>query len=169
MNWIYFLSVGQMTPQKVWLCTAQGCNHQFLQSWCSAVLVPKFLTLWWRRKVQVGLETRIELHEKLYYLGLEPVCHRRKAKVLLLDHPCLLEVFMLVRFCSWTNNYEERAVGFDRRFSTNSMHWCSDTVQSDTISLAEYHWYQQISVIKSLGSQSWFWLINSLYITFSRL
>ena len=42
-------------------------------------------------KAQVNLETTIEPHDLVYYLGLEPALHGRKAKVLPLDHRCLLQ------------------------------------------------------------------------------
>ena len=42
-------------------------------------------------KAWVRLETMIEPHDLVYYLGLEPLCHDRKAKVLPLDHYCLMQ------------------------------------------------------------------------------
>ena len=57
---------------------------------CLAALVPKFMTLKSGMKAQVSLEKIIELHDLVYYLGLEPAHHWQKAKVLLLDHHCLL-------------------------------------------------------------------------------
>ena len=72
------------------------CKSQ-LQPWCSAALVPKFTTLKSGIKAQVTLETTIEPHDLVYYLGLEPVLHGRKAKVLPmqfpLDHRCLFIVY----------------------------------------------------------------------------
>ena len=61
-----------------------------LQPWCSAALVPKLTTLKSGMKAQVNLETTIEPYDLVYYLGLEPTLHGWKAKVLSLDHRCIL-------------------------------------------------------------------------------
>ena len=62
-----------------------------LQPRCLAALVPKFMTLKSGMKVQVSLKTTIEPQNLVYYLGIEPTLHGRKAKILPLDHCCLFE------------------------------------------------------------------------------
>ena len=89
-NWINFISVVlcQTTPLKVAtqstrlqpsiICTCQ------LKLLCFAAQVPKFTSLKSWMKAQVSLETTIEPHELVYYLGLES---RAKSKSLLLLYP----------------------------------------------------------------------------------
>ena len=82
-----------------------------LQPWSSAALVPKFTTLKSGMKAQVSLETTIEPHDLVYYLGLEPVLHGRKAKVLPLDHRCLLDRIIKCATQVSKEQNDEQAVG----------------------------------------------------------
>ena len=95
INWVYFCGArpydatesvathsSRLQPSIIYMSQ--------LQPWCSAALVPKFPTLKSGVKAQVSLETTIELNDLVFYLGLEPALYGRKAKVLPLDHRCLL-------------------------------------------------------------------------------
>ena len=53
-------------------------------------MVPKFTTLKSGMEAQVSLETTIKPLDLLYYLGLEPALHGRKAKVLAARPPLSL-------------------------------------------------------------------------------
>ena len=66
-------SVGTQSPK---LQPAVICMPQ-LQLVCSAAVIPKFTTLYGVMNEDSG-QPSIELHDLVYYLGLEPVHHGRK-------------------------------------------------------------------------------------------
>ena len=78
----------------MWLHTALGCNHQSFVSPVTTFMFGCSGTQLYDpesgMKTRVSLETTIEPHDLVYYLGLELALHERKAKVLPLDHRCLL-------------------------------------------------------------------------------
>ena len=97
LNWVYLCgatpddATESVTSHSSRLQPSIICLPQ-LQPWYSAALVTIFTTRESGMKAQVNLETKIEPNELVYYLGLEPALHGRKANVLPLDQLFQLKV-----------------------------------------------------------------------------